>query len=233
MIISRKNRKARSTVLGSVVVLLVLGLTGSCKKSNENPAVVINSFTANPNQILKGKSATLSWTTTNAESVSINNGVGTVALNGSTEVSPSATITYVLTATGKGGSTTSNAVVTVNEPPPYYGEWRGDDISFDVNEEGKVVDLEHSFTYIVFGCGAMGAGMQSYNIKGPLDIIGNTFSYTDSEGTVTGTFTSDNTVEGSWTITNKTIRFMYLDFGTQKWCDVPFSAAGVWNSVKQ
>ena len=76
-----------------------------------NPAIV--RFTAAPTQINQGQSSLLSWTTTGASTVSISNGVGTVAANGSQNVSPTATTTYTLTATGADGSTKVTAAVTV------------------------------------------------------------------------------------------------------------------------
>ena len=55
----------------------------------------------------------LSWTTTRAASVSIDNGIGAVALSGSLSVNPLVTTTYTLTATGPGGAVTSTATITV------------------------------------------------------------------------------------------------------------------------
>jgi len=71
------------------------------------------SFTATPPSITTGQSSSLSWTTTNAISVSIDNGLGAQPLNGSANVSPTQTTTYTLTATGIGGQTTRQAIVTV------------------------------------------------------------------------------------------------------------------------
>jgi carbohydrate binding protein with CBM4/9 domain len=70
-------------------------------------------FTASPTSIATGQSSTLSWTTSNATSVSIDNGLGAQPVNGSTSVSPSATTTYTLTASGSGGTVTRQATVTV------------------------------------------------------------------------------------------------------------------------
>jgi hypothetical protein len=62
---------------------------------------VATSFTASPPFIEPGQSVTLSWETTNATSVSISPGIGTVpAAAGSVTVSPTETTTYTLTATG-------------------------------------------------------------------------------------------------------------------------------------
>src|SRR6266568_4222137 len=63
-------------------------------------------FSASPTSIPSGSSSTLTWSTTNATSVSLDNGVGAVALNGSKIVSPTSTTTYTLTVTGSGGTIT-------------------------------------------------------------------------------------------------------------------------------
>ena len=62
-------------------------------------------FSAFPSSISRGTNATLNWSTTNASSASINNGVGTVAtgFSKSETVSPTNTTTYTLTVTGAGG----------------------------------------------------------------------------------------------------------------------------------
>jgi FtsP/CotA-like multicopper oxidase with cupredoxin domain len=76
----------------------------------------IDSFTATPATINAGESATLTWQTTGATSVAINQGMGSQPVNGSMAVSPSATMTYTLTATGPSGTTTATATVTVTPP---------------------------------------------------------------------------------------------------------------------
>jgi len=73
---------------------------------------------ANPSSINKGGSASLSWTTTDATSVSIAPEVGAVTAQGSTNVSPADSTTYTITATGPGGSADASARVTVSMPPP-------------------------------------------------------------------------------------------------------------------
>jgi len=74
-------------------------------------------LSAAPDTINQGQSSTLSWTTTNASAFSINQGIGSVALNGSRAVSPSATTTYTGTVTGSGGTATCTATVTVRPRP--------------------------------------------------------------------------------------------------------------------
>ncbi len=69
-------------------------------------------FTATPASIVSGQHSTLNWQVENADTVTIDNGVGTVALTGSQDVAPTQTTTYTLTATSRTG--TSTAQVTVN-----------------------------------------------------------------------------------------------------------------------
>ena len=82
------------------------------------PAPSIVSFSASPSTIDKGKCSTLSWSTVNVSSASIDEGLGSVDANGSKEVCPSSTTRYILSATGAGGSRTEWATVTVNAPTP-------------------------------------------------------------------------------------------------------------------
>jgi len=77
----------------------------------------IDSFTATPDTITVGETATLSWTTTNATLVTIDQGVGGQPVDGSVDVSPTETTTYTLTATGPGGVVQADVTVTVLPMP--------------------------------------------------------------------------------------------------------------------
>jgi hypothetical protein len=77
-------------------------------------APVISSFTASPSSITTGLSATLSWGVSNATSLSIDNGVGDVTGLTSTVVSPTANVTYHLTASNSDGSATAQTTVVVS-----------------------------------------------------------------------------------------------------------------------
>jgi len=74
---------------------------------------VINAFFANPSAIVAGESSTLSWTVTDADTVSIDYGIGTVDLTGITTVNPTTDTTYTLIATNSAGPVTATATVTV------------------------------------------------------------------------------------------------------------------------
>ena len=83
----------------------------------------IDSFGASPTIITEGDCTTLSWTTTDADSASINQGIGSVPVDGSrSSVCPDSTKLYTLTATGAEGAqprtATASVTVTVNPPTP-------------------------------------------------------------------------------------------------------------------
>ncbi len=84
---------------------------------NQPPQPPTCTLNANPTSITTGGASTLSWTTSNATSVSINQGIGAVSPGGSMNVTPWGTTTYTLTATGNGGSVNCQTTITVNQPP--------------------------------------------------------------------------------------------------------------------
>jgi peptidoglycan-associated lipoprotein len=82
------------------------------------PAARITNFSAEPRSIQSGQSATLTWSVANATDISINNGIGSVAANGTRQVFPTNTTTYTLTARAAGGNDTRSVTVDVSAPPP-------------------------------------------------------------------------------------------------------------------
>ncbi|HEX9077494.1 MAG TPA: Ig-like domain-containing protein [Anaerolineae bacterium] len=74
----------------------------------------IGSFTIDPGELKRGDSATLNWgAVTNANSAVIDNGVGGVPTPGSRSVRPDKKTTYTLTATGCGGTSSTQVTVEV------------------------------------------------------------------------------------------------------------------------
>jgi OOP family OmpA-OmpF porin len=76
------------------------------------------SLSASPASIQQGQCTTLTWSSTNASSASIDPGVGGVDLSGARQVCPGNTTDYMITATGEGGSQTAATTVAVTPPPP-------------------------------------------------------------------------------------------------------------------
>jgi autotransporter-associated beta strand protein len=85
-------------------------LTQSILATAPPPAVT---FDAVPAIVMAGQSSILVWTTTFATAVTIDNDLGAQALSGSLMVHPAATTTYMLTATGAGGTTVRTLTITV------------------------------------------------------------------------------------------------------------------------
>jgi hypothetical protein len=83
------------------------------RSSTGTPGPAILSFTVGPSTINGGDSSTLSWSVINANSVSIDNGIGTQNPSGSATVSPKQTTTYTLTATGPNGTAQGTTTITV------------------------------------------------------------------------------------------------------------------------
>jgi hypothetical protein len=83
-------------------------------------APTITCFTANPSYIQCGQGIVLNWTTTNATSVTLSPGIGSVPVCGSYNLSPGCTTTYTLCASGSGGSVSASTTITVAPYVSYY-----------------------------------------------------------------------------------------------------------------
>jgi hypothetical protein len=96
--------------------------SGFYAKAGSSLELIIGETTADisayPMVIYSGNSSTLLWTTTNATSVSIDQGIGPVAESGSMSVAPISTITYTITAEGPCSTATDSVTVTVDTSPP-------------------------------------------------------------------------------------------------------------------
>lgn len=124
-----------------VVLMSALVFTAACKKKVAGPgplppvetptvAVVkpppptlievprIDSFTAEPARVERGQSITLRWATTNGQTVTIDQGVGTVPANGTRQLFPTGTTTYAILARNGTMSDTRTVTVEVTAPPP-------------------------------------------------------------------------------------------------------------------
>jgi len=73
------------------------------------------SLSSSPSSLQAGQCATLTWYSSNASSVTIDNGVGRVDPNGSRQVCPTQTTQYRASATGAGGSRDASATVSVSK----------------------------------------------------------------------------------------------------------------------
>ena len=126
-------RKSVYTVAVAVFILLASMISGTgCHHKAQTPTPAAKeappappaphapapaiSLHASPSAIESGQSTTLSWNSSNATGVTIDNGVGTVEPSGSRSVNPANSTTYMARATGPGGNASAEARVTVYAP---------------------------------------------------------------------------------------------------------------------
>ncbi len=125
-----QSRSFRNSAMLLMFALLILA--GACAKkaaapppqvppppppTPARPTVTLNASSA---FIHSGESLTLNWSSTNATDLNLAPGVGKVAPEGSTSVSPTESTTYSITAAGPGGTADSSVRITVSPaaPPP-------------------------------------------------------------------------------------------------------------------
>jgi OmpA-OmpF porin, OOP family len=117
------------------------------------PAPTIIAFSASPASIDQGKCTTLSWSSVNAKSASIDQGVGSVdAGDGSKQVCPNSTTQYTLTATGGGGSKTSSTTVNVVSAAPIPIDKLTVHVNFDTNKstirKSDIPELQKALAFV-------------------------------------------------------------------------------------
>jgi hypothetical protein len=118
-------------------------------------APVINSFTANPSYIQSGQGIVLTWTVSNATTVTLSPSIGTVPNSGSYNLSPGYTTTYTLSATNSGGNVSASTTVTV---APYVSTYTT--TSSQISSSGNAVN---SGTSSILTGGLSGAGSGNSN----------------------------------------------------------------------
>jgi len=117
--------KSSQHIVALLAAIAVLTLAGCVRKPSAaktvapppvapRPAALL---AVNPVEIHQGQTATLTWSTENANDVSLT-AVRAVATKGNTAIRPQASTTYVLTAKGAGGSKEASARITVTLLPP-------------------------------------------------------------------------------------------------------------------
>jgi plastocyanin len=110
----------RTAVLFGLVALALLAngknpIAAAQTAPPASPSVALN---ASPVSAQAGQQVTLTWSSTNATSITLEPSVGSVAAQGSKTVRPSQSTTYTVTATGPGGSAHASAKVSITPAPP-------------------------------------------------------------------------------------------------------------------
>lgn len=134
--------------------LMSLARTTVTVKSS--PSAVIQRFNATPASIQSGQSATLAWQVQNAESVEIS-GIGSVnPQSGTTQVSPTQTTTYKLTAKNAKGEVSETITVTVNNPNINIVSFTGNPASIRAGESATLAwQTENATGVTISGIGSV------------------------------------------------------------------------------
>jgi RHS repeat-associated protein len=143
----------------------------------------IASFTASPSTLTKGQNSTLSWSVSDATSLSIS-GIGTVT-GSNLSVTPNATTTYTLTATNAVGSITASTTVTVL--PPVIS-------SFTPSPSSIILGQSTTLSWSTSGASSLsisgiGAVSSTSVVVSPTTTTLYTLTATNASGTVTASVT--------------------------------------------
>lgn len=109
--------------LVSFAIVLVTGCPLPIYLPTSRESAPVVTFDATPDSIHVGQTVTLEWKADYSTHVDITS-LGDVPASGSRTVSPSTDFTYVLTASGAGGTTEAKKTVTVTPVPPTPGTGR-------------------------------------------------------------------------------------------------------------
>lgn len=146
------------------------------------------SFSADPQTITLGESSMLSWNVIDADTISIDPGIGSVDPGGSYEVFPTETTTYTLTAVGAGGTITESATVSVNIPLPT--------VSISANPEAILLGESSTLTWnsthadtCVIDPGIGSVGVNGSISVSPTETTGYTITATGPGGTASADVT--------------------------------------------
>jgi peptidoglycan-associated lipoprotein len=94
------------------------GGTGTTSPEGAMGRPIVATFTVEPSTVERGQSASLKWSVSNATSVIIDHGIGSVDVSGQRTVVPADSTTYTLTARNENGSSGATATVNVTVPVP-------------------------------------------------------------------------------------------------------------------
>ena len=186
--LTASNGTTSTTATTSV---FVTGSTAGTPPPAGSGLPTITSFIANPPIVTGGGSSTLSWDVSNATSVIISPGIGSVGISGSMPVVPATSMAYTLTATNAAGTATATTTVLVQSssavPPPIV-------LSFTSNPAGIISGASSTLTWNVYGATSVSIdpGIGSVGASGSTTVHpGSSTTYTltasNSAGDVTAT----------------------------------------------
>ncbi|MGJ8673530.1 sulfatase-like hydrolase/transferase [Rubritalea sp.] len=159
---NRNNDLDRAHTIDNVV------LTGSAFQLLIPPTIV--NFSASPLVVDAGDTTTLSWEVADADSLVIDQGIGSVGLSGSTQVTVNADTTYTLTATNTDGDSSSELTVRLRPDTP--------NILVIVVDDMGVEDTSVNFNYDAAGNVLSPIDPTTVGLDSFSDDVGNAHFYT-------------------------------------------------------
>jgi hypothetical protein len=164
-----------------------VSITAGTPVTTVTPPIIV-AFTANPTTINAGDSSTLSWTVSNADTVTITT-LGRVALTGSQGVTPATTTTYTLTATHGTQTATANATVTVNSGTtgglPVIVSFAPNPATIDFGQSSSLQWVVQNATTVTIDNSIGNVGLTGSHSISPAASTTYTITATNAVGTVT------------------------------------------------
>ena len=160
--IGNVNASGSATVLAEGDITYTLTATGPGGTVAKSVSIDVHippqiTFSVDKPQLVGGDSATLTWSVTgDADTMSINPGIGSTNLSGTQVIQPSQDTTYTAVASGLGGTDTEQLTVEVVYPPevqltgPLSTDY-GDDITLTYNADNAVTSLQVLRKYVSQG----------------------------------------------------------------------------------
>lgn len=165
-----------------------MSLARTSVSTRETPRVVIQRFTATPSTIQPGGASTLTWQVLNADSVEITD-LGRVSpTSGASEVRPSETKTYRLTARNSVSEVSENVTIVVQQPAVRIVSFRAAPASIRAGEASNLVwETENAETVTISAIGNVNrTGTASVS---PTETTTYTLTATNRNGSVSATAT--------------------------------------------
>ncbi len=143
---SKASEYQASSLLGLCCIGILLGISIGLSAAQQP---VIKSFEAVPNPVILGSECNLSWTTTDATSVYIDQQInGVVPANGSQNIKLESTTTYTIVAINGNNSTSDSLEVVVDLKRPRINDFLSDPMEIGI---GKTANLSWNVTGATLG----------------------------------------------------------------------------------
>jgi hypothetical protein len=184
---------SKATTTKSATVTITVN--DESNESYENQEIIISSFEIYPGGINPGESAYLTWVVTGATSVTIDNGIGNVALSGNQMIWPTETTTYTLTASNANICTYANVTIYVIPEQPTITP----NMAFNKQTTpAKGLTLVHADSGLYWK-DFLVVGNSSGPAKTDSVTAGDWIGLSGTTGTITITHIPTNTLMGTWT----------------------------------